>query len=271
MPGRQRAGATAALLPSESGDEYKRANLAAGWARVKLPQAPADTRVNNIGPANSRGQFSSYSGDQISMEDIPANPRAVSLLALALEGVLAAVALALGWLLGINPLELARPDWAAVGWGAAWGFGLAVVLLGASEFPWGPLATLRRLVQERLVPLFRGCRWWHVALVSAAAGIAEELAFRGVLQVKAAQWLGPAGAVAVASALFGLAHCLSLAYFLVASLMGVVFGWLLVAHENLLVPIVAHSTYDFAAILYLLRRTGPAELPTDEPPRGGPS
>ena len=42
--------------------------------------------------------------------------------------------------------------------------------------------------------------------------------------------------------------------FLLAALIGVYFGWLLIESGNLFVPVVAHAAYDFAALVYLLRR-----------------
>ena len=35
---------------------------------------------------------------------------------------------------------------------------------------------------------------------------------------------------------------------------GVYFGWLAVAADDLLAPIIAHAVYDFAALAYLTRR-----------------
>jgi len=60
--------------------------------------------------------------------------------------------------------------------------------------------------------------------------------------------------LAIASIVFGLAHPMSVTYAVLAGAIGVYWGWLLMASENLLVPIVTHTAYDFVAIVYLTRR-----------------
>jgi hypothetical protein len=85
----------------------------------------------------------------------------------------------------------------------------------------------------------------ELTLLSAAAGIGEEVFFRGVLQTIVG--------IHIASVIFGLLHALTPAYFLLATLMGYYLGWLCSATGNLLVPIVVHWLYDTLA-LWLLRR-----------------
>jgi membrane protease YdiL (CAAX protease family) len=141
----------------------------------------------------------------------------------------------------------------------------------ATRWPIGPLAALEKLVRQLLVPLFHGCTTLDLLLISAAAGVGEELLFRGVAQAGIEQYTGSAWtAVVIAGALFGVAHPISTTYAVLAGAIGIYLGWLLVASGNLLVPIVAHGAYDFFALLYLLRRnerTGPAipgELPSPD-------
>jgi membrane protease YdiL (CAAX protease family) len=83
----------------------------------------------------------------------------------------------------------------------------------------------------------------------------EELLFRGVVQNISQEWLGPLGGLALASVLFGLVHPLTRAYFVAASVIGVYLGWLWLATDNLLVPIIAHGLYDFVILMVIrLRR-----------------
>jgi membrane protease YdiL (CAAX protease family) len=90
--------------------------------------------------------------------------------------------------------------------------------------------------------------------------------FRGLLQPAiAGLWAGPAGVwlgLAGASLLFGLAHAVTRAYVVLAALVGAYLGGLWLATGNLLVPVVAHGLYDFAAILWLLGSARRAPSPT---------
>ena len=189
-------------------------------------------------------------------------------LAVAVEGGLAVGALLLAWTFGV-------PVWASVhGSLSGWLGGLlaTVPMLAALwlsyRFPVGPVARLHRLVDELLLPLLRGCRVGDLLLISILAGLGEELFFRGFVQDGLRQWLGPwVGearalwlALAVASLLFGLAHCLSVAYVVFATVLGLFLGWLYLATGDLVAPIVAHALYDFVALLVLVRRRDPTIL-----------
>lgn len=174
-------------------------------------------------------------------------------MAIACEGGLGLVALAVGWFLTRPPHE--QFAWTAVGGGQ--GLLAAVPMLAAlwmtTRWPIGPLESLGQLVKRLVVPMFRNCTTLDLLLISAAAGLGEELLFRGVVQVGIEQFTHlPWLAVLLAGALFGLAHPISTSYVVVAGLIGVYLGWLLVATGNLLVPIVAHGAYDFFALVYLV-------------------
>lgn len=102
--------------------------------------------------------------------------------------------------------------------------------------------------------LFRRTRPGAVVLVSALAGIGEELLFRGVIQAGLVAWLTPASGIVIASLLFGLAHAVSFSYLVLATLMGLYLGLLYHWTGNLLVPILVHALYDWVAIRYYLHR-----------------
>ncbi len=85
----------------------------------------------------------------------------------------------------------------------------------------------------------------EILLLSAAAGVGEEVLFRGVLQGVAGIW--------IPSIVFGLLHALTPTYFILATGIGVYLGYLQAGTGNLLAPILVHSIYD-AVALYLLRR-----------------
>lgn len=189
------------------------------------------------------------------------NPPPRSLLgpAIAFEAGLAVLALALGWLLGHPALETARVDVQGIGLGVAATLPMLLGLWGCLRARSAALVKIRQLVEELLLPLFAGSSLGAVALVSALAGLGEEMLFRGVLQPAiaglapgaAGMWLGLVGA----SLLFGLAHAVTKIYVVLAGLVGLYLGGLWLWSGNLVAPIVAHGLYDFIAILWLLRRS----------------
>lgn len=86
---------------------------------------------------------------------------------------------------------------------------------------------------------------------------AEELLFRGIVQGQYRRVFGPAVAIGLASALFGLIHWLALlgsgsgrlVYVLIAAVLGVLLGLAYERTESLLVPIVIHAGYNIVGHL----------------------
>jgi len=174
--------------------------------------------------------------------------------AIVVEGGLVLLALVVGWLFGQPPLE--QIEWTMRGTllGLAAAVPMVAALVLMTRFPVGPFAELEEVVRRMIVPLFRPCTLLELAMICALAGLGEEMLFRGVAQAGLERASGsPWLALAVASVLFGLAHPITLAYAVLAGLIGVYLGWLLLATDNLLVPIVTHAAYDFVALVYLLR------------------
>ena len=115
-----------------------------------------------------------------------------------------------------------------------------------------------KLADELLAPLFSNWTLAELAVVSALAGIGEEMLFRGVAQAALSDALGKWSGLAAASAIFGLVHFLSPLYALFATLIGAFLGLLWIMTGNLLAPIVTHGLYDFTVLVYLVRiRNGP--------------
>ena len=131
--------------------------------------------------------------------------------------------------------------------------------------------SIRRLYRDILRPLFATVRLRDVVVISVAAGVGEELLFRGALQAEVG--------LAAASVVFGLLHVGgrdTVVFGGWVMVMGAGLGWLAVVTGGLLAPIVAHSVYDAAAIAYC--RWGPlcgavrrldASGGPDRTPRGG--
>jgi membrane protease YdiL (CAAX protease family) len=190
--------------------------------------------------------------------DLP--PQQLALMGVICEGGLALLAMGLGrW--------LDHPPQKAIAWtlsGTGCGLLASLPLLGffglCLRFPRGPLADMVEVVDRYLVPLFRPLWVWEMAIISALAGLGEEMLFRGVLQQEFAGWVrGPQGVVfglLLASLVFGLLHFITPSYALFAGLTGLYLGGLWLLTRNLLVPIMAHGVYDFLALVYLTRVRG---------------
>ncbi|WP_254506757.1 CPBP family intramembrane glutamic endopeptidase [Anatilimnocola floriformis] len=118
------------------------------------------------------------------------------------------------------------------------------------------LADLKDQVRELLQKLLRGAALWQLLIVALAAGIGEEVLFRGLIQAGLAALLPNSfalvGSLLIASVLFGLCHYLSNTYFALATLAGAYFGLLMLVSGSLLPAIIAHALYDFIALAYLL-------------------
>jgi membrane protease YdiL (CAAX protease family) len=196
------------------------------------------------------------------MENDPIPSQRFALLAACFEGGISVVAVGLGWLLGCHPLQTFHWTFSAAGWGTAAVLPPLGLLWLCVKCPWRPLARIMEVIDEILLPLFDRCGWLELAIISALAGLGEELLFRGVVQTSIGLWwggrLGMWAGLSVAAVLFGLAHAVTFTYVLLAGLIGLYLGavWLLTG--NLLVPILAHGLYDFLALVYLLRIREPA-------------
>ena len=199
----------------------------------------------------------------ISPNDLPSNRNLVT-MAVVTEGGLGVLAIVFGWLVGLNPLELVVGDWWALAWGSLAAFPMLGALALSERLPFWPFNDIADVVDGVLRPLFAKSTVAELAVISALAGIGEELLFRGLIQEGLSRWIGePMGvwiALVLASALFGLLHPMNGAYMLLAAVMGFVLGGLWIATGNLLIPIVAHGVYDFLALVWLVKMNeSPAE------------
>jgi uncharacterized protein len=194
------------------------------------------------------------------MENDPIPPQRFALLAACFVGGLSVVAVGLGWLLGCDPLRTFHWTWAAAGWGAVAVLPPLGLLWLCVKRPIRPLAKIMEVIDEIVVPMFEPCGWIELAVISALAGLGEELLFRGVIQTSIGVWFGGRvgmwAGLGAATVLFGLAHAVTFTYVLLAGLIGLYLGAIWLATGNLLVPIIAHGLYDFLAMCYLVRIRG---------------
>ena len=189
-------------------------------------------------------------------DELPA-PHDLVTMAMVFEGGLGVIAVGVGWALGRPLGELV--DWTVAGavWGTAAALPMVVLLLLCIRIPVRPFSDVAEVTDQMLTPMFRDISLINLAVISALAGLGEELLFRGLLQQGLADWIGgPAGVwigLGAASIVFGLVHLVTPTYALLATLMGVYLGWLWIDTENLLVPITAHGVYDFLALAYMVK------------------
>jgi uncharacterized protein len=188
--------------------------------------------------------------------------------AVLFEGGLAPLSLVLGWLVGRNPLEgfaWSARDAACGALAALPMFGLFLI---GHRWPIGPLARIKRFFDEEMVPLLGGRPSSDLALIALAAGVGEELLFRGVVQGGLALRLGTWPALAAASVLFGLLHPITAGYVIIAGFLGAYLGAVWIATGNLLAVMIAHALYDFLALLTVLRPARAGDLGPDHQRRG---
>ena len=169
------------------------------------------------------------------------------------KAALAPLALIVGHLLGQHPLAGFAWDGMAVVWGLVATLPMLAMLAAALRWPVGPLGRIKAFFDRELAPALAGCGWPDLALISVAAGVGEEMLFRGVIQGGLARPLGPGAAVAAAGVLFGLFHPVSTTYVVVAGLLGAYLGLVWLVTGNLLAAMVAHAVYDFFALVVMLR------------------
>jgi len=171
--------------------------------------------------------------------------------AMGFESGLGFVGFALAWLAGISLTDRLEITLPAVQRGLVVALPMLAMLGALSLSSWAPLIEIRRHVEQLVSELFAESSWLELALISLAAGVGEELLFRGAVQPWIASWTTPLVGWAVASLLFGLAHAMTTGYFVLATAIGGYLGWLAMGFDDLVAPIVAHAVYDFVALLYV--------------------
>lgn len=88
-------------------------------------------------------------------------------------------------------------------------------------------------------------RYRHAALLGLVAGIPEEILFRGAMQ--------PAFGLVLTSLCFGVLHGITRAYFVYATLAGMMLGALAVWSDGLWASIAAHTVIDAVMLALLIR------------------
>jgi len=188
-------------------------------------------------------------------------------LAVLFEGGLAVIAILADVLwLGLNFWQYLWFDGETL-WQITWG--LLPLIAGYFVLTWLPIPALQRIdrfVRELVHQHMSHLKIWQLAVIAALAGIGEELFFRGLIQLGLSEGLGINVwvAILIASLIFGLAHAVTLTYFLLAFLVSVYLGFIFDYTGNLFVPIAIHALYDFFVFLYI--RFTPCKQPEGRAP-----
>lgn len=180
----------------------------------------------------------------------PANKRSLFLLALVVELGLGAIALAVGGMPTQSGVLGALPS-AGLGAVAAVPPLLVVYAMGRSRRPaFRELLRISRgFVRDYLSPISLPA----IVLLSVAAGLGEELLFRGLIQRALSEHLGLAVGLIGTSAVFAAFHAITRAYAFYAFLLSVYLGVLFGATGSIAAPIVAHAVYDGVLLVVLAR------------------
>ena len=169
---------------------------------------------------------------------------------IAFELVLAAVGVAVGKALGLSALgagfDLSPSSLAA---GLLWTLPPLAFVGGLRMLDLKSLKEIEKITQDFARRLFLGRSNAQLALFCFSAGFGEELLFRGVLHQKLELLFGFMPAAITVGIGFGLAHNLTPTYFIISGLSSCLFSLMFYASgSNIVVPVVAHATYDFIAL-----------------------
>ncbi|KAJ8906494.1 hypothetical protein NDN08_002987 [Rhodosorus marinus] len=139
--------------------------------------------------------------------------------------------------------------------GLAFTVPLLIMGFGLSKVPLPFFQDLTKLTRQVVDELLGNSSIFELFLFASAAGIGEELLFRNII-LDTVNYLTNSESIglAISSLLFGLTHFASPAYAVLSGLAGVLFGWeFLLSSNNVVVPILTHSLYDFVFALIVIR------------------
>lgn len=171
------------------------------------------------------------------------------------ESALILVAIALGWLAGINPFEHIIFTEQSLINGVMGTLPLCLIFITLNQINTGSLQKIRQVLQNTLGPSLVKHHWADLFVLAAIAGISEELLFRGVIQPWLENNWGMMAGLLVSSLIFGLIHAVTFLYFIMATAVSIYLGLYLdyESTRNLLTPIIIHGLYDFFAFVVIIR------------------
>lgn len=184
---------------------------------------------------------------------------------LAIEAALGLLALLIAWPLGLPLRDWLRPDLALLGLGLAAFLPLLLGYLVLERISWRPFRRVRQIVRIFAEIMLQNVSLAGIALLCIAAGVGEELLFRGLIQggitqfmayrapmpMGAAPWIG---GILVASVLFAAAHAVTRTYSVLVFFLSIFFGLVFYLSGSLVPVIIAHALYDFFVFVYIRQR-----------------
>lgn len=87
-----------------------------------------------------------------------------------------------------------------------------------------------------------------VVVAAVIAPAAEEMIFRGLMQMRIRDYLGPVAAILISAVCFGIYHG-NMVQFVYAGIFGIFLGYAMERSQSLLVPIAAHMTANFWTVI----------------------
>lgn len=171
------------------------------------------------------------------------------------EASIILVALLLGWIASINPVENLHFSESAILFGVLGTMPLFLMFLILEQMQVDSIRKIKKMLLETLGPGLHHYHWTDIFMLSAIAGLSEELLFRGVIQPWIASSWGVTTGLVASNIIFGLAHAVTPLYAVLATLVGIYLSLSMNygGEKNLLLPIIIHGLYDFLAFLALLR------------------
>ena len=180
------------------------------------------------------------------------------LTAIFFEGGLAVLALVIGYFCSFSPARTLSWSFPAVLLGFAATIPMLVMFIFLDRAKSLPLLRIQQLVRMFIFTFFSKCTTAQIFLICILAGIGEELFFRGLMQDGIASGIGGTiglvCGIVISSFFFGVAHLITPTYGIIAFFMSLYFAALFLLSGNILVPMIAHTLYDYCVIRYILRR-----------------
>lgn len=166
------------------------------------------------------------------------------------EGGLLVLAYVVGLLIGVRPAAQLTWSWQDLSWGILATLPMLLLFAASWSTSWKTFREIREFLRDVLGPLLDDCGLLDIVTLALLAGVCEEVLFRGLIW----QYLNVHNAVLallLTNLLFGLAHSVTPLYAIVAGVVGIYLTLLMSIGDspNLLIPMTAHSLYDFIAFL----------------------
>ena len=171
------------------------------------------------------------------------------------ESAMILVAIALGWVTGINPFEYIIFNERVIINGIMGTLPLCVIFIALNQIQTNSLQQIRLVLQNTLGPSLAKHHWTDLFVLAAIAGVSEEILFRGVIQPWLENLWGLMAGLLISSLIFGLVHAVTFLYFIMATAVSIYLGLYLDFENtrNLLTPIIIHGLYDFFAFFVIVR------------------